>query len=405
MTKCVITSATRTAVGSYLGTLKTTPPEQLAAIVIKEAVSRSNLAPEQVDRVVLGNVLSNSEAPNIARVSALLAELPETTPAFTVDMQCGSGLQALRLAIMEIQAGACDIAVAGGVESMSRALYYLPPSVRYESFRLGEQTVYDAFTRAVTRVQPPSLYPGLNMGLTAENIADHYGISREQQDAFALDSQKKACAAIAAGRFKDEVVPVEVTDRKSSVVFAQDEYPKTNATPEGLAKLKPVFLKGGTVTPGNASGMNDGASAVVVMGEAKATELGVKPLARILAHAVTGLDPRVMGLGPVAAIRSVLKQRKLALEDIDLFEINEAFAAQSLGVLKELEMLPGSRLYARVNVNGGGIALGHALGSSGARILTTLIHELKRRGACHGIASLCIGGGQGIAMLVENIQV
>ncbi len=403
MEQCVITSAIRTAVGSYLGTLKTVPPEQLAAIVIKEAVARSNLAPGQVDRVVMGHVLSNSEAPNIARVGALLAGVHEAPPAFTVDMQCGSGLQALRLAIMGIQTGACHIAVAGGVETMSRALYYLPPSVRYESFRLGEQTLYDAFTRAVTRVQPPSLYPGLNMGLTAENIADRHAISRERQDAFALDSQKKACAAIAAGRFKNEIVPVEVTDRKGGIVFAQDEYPKANATPEGLAKLNPVFRKGGTVTPGNASGMNDGASAVVVMGEAKAKEIGVRPLARVLRHSVTGLDPNVMGLGPVMAIRSVLKQGDLALEDIDLFEINEAFAAQSLGVLEELDMLPGARMYSRVNVNGGGIALGHALGSSGARILTTLIHELKRRGGRYGVASLCIGGGQGIAMLVENI--
>ena len=403
MEQCVITSAIRTAVGSYLGTLKTVPPEQLAAIVIKEAVARSNLAPGQVDRVVMGHVLSNSEAPNIARVGALLAGVPEATPAFTVDMQCGSGLQALRLAIMEIQIGACHIAVAGGVESMSRALYYLPPSVRYESFRLGEQTLYDAFTRAVTRVQPPSLYPGLNMGLTAENIADQHAISRERQDAFALDSQKKACAAIAAGRFKDEIVPVEVTDRKGSILFVQDEYPKTNATPAGLAKLNPVFRKDGTVTPGNASGMNNGASAVVVTGEAKAREIGVRPLARVLRHSVTGLDPNVMGLGPVMAIRSVLKQGNLALEDIDLFEINEAFAAQSLGVLKELDMLPGARMYSRVNVNGGGIALGHALGSSGAQILTTLIHELKRRAGRYGVASLCIGGGQGIAMLVENI--
>ncbi len=403
MEQCVITSATRTAVGSYLGTLKTVPPEQLAASVITEAVARSHVAPEQVDRVVMGHVLSNSEAPNIARVGALLAGLSEATPAFTVDMQCGSGLQALRLAIMEIQAGAANIAVAGGVESMSRALYYLSPSVRYEGFRLGEQTVCDAFTRAVTRVQPPSLYPGLNMGLTAENIADQHAISREQQDAFALDSQKKACAAIAAGRFKDEIVQVEVTDRKSSILFVQDEYPKANATPEGLAKLNPVFRKGGTVTPGNASGMNDGASAVVVMGEAKAREIGVRPLARVLRHSVTGLDPNVMGLGPVTAIRSVLKQGNLTLEDIDLFEINEAFAAQSLGVLKELDMLPGTPMYSRVNVNGGGIALGHALGSSGARILTTLIHELKRRGGRYGIASLCIGGGQGIAMRVENI--
>jgi len=364
---------------------------------------RSNLEPNQVERVILGNVLPNSEAPNIARVGALLAGIPEETPAFSVDMQCGSALQAVRLATMEIQAGACETVVAGGTESMSRALYYLPPAVRYEGFRMGNQTLTDAFMRAVSQVQPPALYPNVNMGITAENVATLHGISREQQDAFALDSQKKACAAIASGRFKDEIVPVEVSDRKHSFIFEQDEYPKADATLEGLAKLKPVFQEDGSVTAGNASGMNDGASAVVVMSEKKAKEQGVTPLVRILQHSVTALDPRIMGLGPVTAIQSVLKQANLSIEDIDLFEINEAFAVQSLGVLKVLDMLPGTPMYSRVNVNGGAVALGHALGSSGTRILTTLIYELKRRGGRYGVASLCIGGGQGIAILVENI--
>lgn len=403
MEKCVITSAVRTAVGSYLGSLKTVSPDKLAATVIKEAVTRSNLEPNQVERVIMGNVLPNSEAPNIARVGALLAGIPEETPAFSVDMQCGSGLQTVRLATMEIQTGACEVVVAGGTESMSRALYYLPPAVRYEGFRLGNQTVHDAFMRAVTQVQPPSLYPNVNMGITAENVAVRHSISREQQDAFALESQKKACAAIAAGRFTDEIVPVEVSDRKDRFMFVVDEYPKANTTLENLAKLKPVFQKDGTVTAGNASGMNDGASAVVVMSEKRAKELGVKPLVRVVQHSVTALDPKVMGLGPVTAIQAVLKQANMRLEEIDLFEINEAFSAQSLGVLKELDMLPGTALYSRVNVNGGAVALGHALGSSGTRILTTLIYELKRRGGRYGIASLCIGGGQGIAMLVENI--
>jgi acetyl-CoA C-acetyltransferase len=386
-----------------LGSLKTVPPDQLAAIVIKEAVMRSNLEPNQVERVIMGNVLSNSEAPNIARVGALLAEIPEETPAFSVDMQCGSGLQAVRLAIMEIQTGACETVVAGGTESISRALYYLPPTVRYEGFRVGNETVYDAFMRAVTQVQPPSLYPNVNMGITAENVAALHSIAREQQDAFALDSQKKACMAIVAERFKDEIVPVEVNDGKNRFMFELDEYPKANTTLERLAKLKPVFQKDGTVTAGNASGMNDGASAVVVMSEKKAKELGVKPLVRVLQHSVTAIDPKIMGLGPVKAIQFVLKQANIRLEEIDLFEINEAFSAQSLGVLKELDMLPGTAMYSKVNVNGGAVALGHALGSSGTRILTTLIYELKRRGGRYGIASLCIGGGQGIAMLVENI--
>jgi len=403
MEKCVITSAARTAVGSYLGSLKTVSPDQLAAIIIKEAAIRSNLEPNQVERVIMGNVLPNSEAPNIARVGALLAGLPEEIPAFSVDMQCGSGLQAVRLAIMEIQNGACETVVAGGTESMSRALYYLPPAVRYEGFRMGNQTVYDAFMRAVTQVQPPSLYPNVNMGITAENVAARHSITREQQDAFTVDSQKKACAAIAAERFKDEIVPVEVNDRKNKFMFELDEYPKANTTLEGLAKLRPVFQKDGTVTAGNASGMNDGASAVVVMSGTKAKELGVKPLVRVVQHSVTAIDPRIMGLGPVTAIQAVLKKADIRLDEIDLFEINEAFAAQALGVLKELDMLPGTPMYSRVNVNGGAVALGHALGSSGTRILTTLIYELKRRGGRYGIASLCIGGGQGIAMLVENI--
>lgn len=403
MEKCVITSAVRTAVGSYLGSLKTVSPDKLAATVIKEAVTRSNLEPNQVERVVMGNVLPNSEAPNIARVGALLAGIPEETPAFSVDMQCGSGLQAVRLATMEIQTGACEVVVAGGTESMSRAIYYLPPSVRYEGFRMGNQTMHDAFMRAVTQVQPPSLYPNINMGITAENVAARHSISREQQDAFALESQKKACAAISAGRFRDEIVPVEVSDKKGSIIFEVDEYPKVNASLEELAKLKTVFQKDGTVTAGNASGMNDGASAVVVMSEKRAKELGVKPLVRVVEHSVTALDPKIMGLGPVAAIQSVLRKANVRIEEIDLFEINEAFSAQALGVLKELDMLPGTSIYARVNVNGGAVALGHALGSSGSRILTTLIYELKRRGGRYGIASLCIGGGQGIAMLVENI--
>jgi acetyl-CoA C-acetyltransferase len=386
-----------------LGSLKTVTPDHLAAIVIKEAVKRSNLAPHQVGRVIMGNVLPNSEAPNIARIGALLAGMPEETPAFSVDMQCGSALQAVRLAAMEIQTGACDAVVAGGTESMSRALFYLPPSVRYEGFRMGNQTLTDAFMRAVSQVQPPELYPDLNMGITAENIAALHGISREQQDAYALDSQKKACSAIAAGRFKDEIASVQVTDRRNNFIFEQDEYPKADATLEGLAKLKPVFKKDGSVTAGNASGMNDGASAVVVMSGKKAKELGVKPLVRILQHAVTALDPKIMGLGPVTAITSVLRQASLTMEDIALFEINEAFAVQALGVLKELGMLPGTAMYSRVNVNGGAVALGHALGSSGTRILTTLIHELKRRAGRYGVASLCIGGGQGIAILVENI--
>ena len=404
MEKCVITSAVRTPVGSYLGSLKTVPAQHIAKVAIRAAVDRSSLGTDSVEQVIMGHVLPSADAPNIARVAALLAGLSESTPGYTIDRQCGSGLQAVINATQEIQTGNADIVVAGGVDNMSRALYFLPPSVRYEGFRMGNVKVFDAFSHAVEHTQPPELYPNLNMGLTAENVAARHQISREDQDRFALDSQNKAVAAIRDGKFKDEIVPLEISQKKGTVVFDTDEYPRPDTTLESLAKLKPAFLKDGSVTAGNASGMNDGASAVVVMSEKKCNKLGLKPLASVVSYAVTGLDPKVMGLGPVSAIKSVLNKTGLKLEDIDLFEINEAFSAQSLGVLKELDMYMGSSLYSRVNVNGGAVALGHALGSSGSRILTTLIYELRRRGGKYGIASLCIGGGQGIAMLVENYK-
>lgn len=404
MEKCVITSAVRTAVGSYLGTLKTVPVQMLASAVIKEAMVRSGLNPNHIDSVIMGHALPSAEAPNMARVSSLLAGLNETTPAFTVDRQCGSALQAVISATQEIQTGNGDIVIAGGAENMSRAIYYLQPSVRYEGFRMGPTTNYDAFARGVECCQPPELYPNVNMGITAENIVVRHGISREEQDEYALHSQRKAVNAANEGKFKDEILPIEVMIKKEKLIFEVDEYPKPNATLESLAKLKPAFIKDGTVTAGNASGMNDGASAVVIMSETKCCELGLKPLVRIVSHTSTGIDPRVMGLGPVSAIQNTLKKAGLRLDDIDLFEINEAFSGQALGVLKELGMYPGSPLYGRVNVNGGAVALGHALGSSGTRILATLIYELQRSGGRYGIASLCIGGGQGIAVLVETIQ-
>lgn len=402
MEKCVIASAVRTPVGSYLGSLKTIPAQHLAKVVVREAVNRLSLDTDSVEQVILGHVLPSADAPNIARVAALLAGFSENTPGYTVDRQCGSSLQAVINAVQEVQTGNADIVVAGGVENMSRGIYFLPPSVRYEGFRMGNVKVFDAFAHAVGHCQPPELYPNVNMGITAENVAAKHNITREEQDRFALDSQTKAVKAIREGKFKAEIVPLEIPGKKGTVVFDTDEYPKADASLETLAKLKPAFLKDGSVTAGNASGMNDGASAVVVMSEKKCGALGIKPLARIVSYAVTGLDPRVMGLGPVSAIQAVLNKTGLTLEDIDLFEINEAFSAQALGVLKELNMYPGSPLYSRVNVNGGAVALGHALGSSGTRVLTTLIYELRRRGGKYGIASLCIGGGQGIAMVVEN---
>lgn len=400
MKSCVITGAARTAVGGYLGSLKTVEAQDLAAAAIKEAVSRSELSLSDLDQVVMGDVYGYT--PNVARCAALIAGVPEEIPAFVVDRQCASSLQAIASACHEISAEEADIVVAGGVETMSRMTYYLDPSSRYQAFRLGDKPLYDTFSHGVTIVQPPSLFPGLNMGLTAENVAEKYGITREEQDAFALDSQMKMKTAKEAGKFEDEIVPFEIKSRKGSVTFEVDEHNSPDTTLESLAALRPVFKKDGTVTAGNASGMNDGASAVVVMSAEKAEALGKKPLVKILAVSSTGCDPRIMGIGPVSAIKKALGKVNLTLEDIDLFELNEAFAAQSLGVLKELGMEPGTELYKRVNVNGGAIAHGHALANSGTRLTTTLIYEMKRRNARYGVVSLCIGGGQGMAMIVEN---
>ncbi len=402
MKNCVITGAARTAVGGYLGSLKTVEAQDLAAAVLKEAASRSGITLKQVDQVVMGDVYGYT--PNVARCAALIAGVPEQTPAYTVDRQCASSLQAVVSAVYEIMSGEADVILAGGTEVMSRLTYYLDPSTRSEPLKMGNKTLYDTFFNGVTLVQPKSLYPGLNMGLTAENVAAKHNITREEQDRFALDSQNKMKKALEEGKFKDEIVPYEVKLRKSSFIFDTDEHPRPETSMDTLGKLKPAFKEGGTVTAGNSSGMNDGASAVVVMSEEKAKELGCRPLVKIISHSSAGVDPSVMGLGPVPAIQKALKKAGLTLEDIDLFEINEAFAAQSLGVLKELGMDVGSRLYERVNVNGGAIAHGHALANSGTRILTTLIYELKRRGGRYGVASLCIGGGQGMALVVENCQ-
>lgn len=402
MKNCVITGAARTAVGGYLGSLKSVEAQDLASAVIKEAAKRSNIELDKIDQVVMGDVYGYT--PNVSRCASLIAGIPESTPAYTVDRQCASSLQAVVSAVYEIQSEEADIIMASGVEVMSRLTYYLDPSTRAEAFKIGNKTIFDTFLNGVTLVQPKSLYPNLNMGLTAENVATRYNITREEQDAFAVDSQKKMKTAIDAGKFKDEIVPYEVKLKKSSFIFDTDEHPRPNTTMETLAKLKPAFKEGGTVTAGNSSGMNDGASAVVVMSEEKAKELGCKPLVKIISHSSVGVDPSVMGLGPVPAIQKALKKANLTLEDIDLFEINEAFAAQSLGVLKELGMDMGSKLYERVNVNGGAIAHGHALANSGTRLLITLIYELKRRGGRYGVASLCIGGGQGMALVVENCK-
>ncbi|MHC1746468.1 MAG: acetyl-CoA C-acyltransferase [Negativicutes bacterium] len=403
MENCVITSAARTAVGTFLGSLKTVKPQDLASHVIAEVVKRSQLEKNQIDEVILGHVQSNAECSNIGRAAALQAGLPESVPGYTIDRQCAASLQAVVSATQQIQTGYADIIVAGGVESMSRILFYMPPAVRFDPLRLGNVTLVDAFVRGAQTSAPEEMYPKLNMGITAENVAARHNISREEQDEYAYNSHRKAIEAINAGKFADEIVPFEVQSRKGNVVFDTDEHPRVT-TVEQLAKLKPAFKKDGSVTPGNASGMNDAASAVVIMSETRCKQLGLKPMARVVAHAATGLDPRVMGLGPVSAVQAVLKRTGLKLDEIDLFEFNEAFAAQSLGVLRELNMMPGTSLYERLNVNGGGIALGHPLGATGTRLINTLVYELQRRGGRYGIASLCIGGGQGMAVLVEAVK-
>jgi acetyl-CoA C-acetyltransferase len=403
MSNCVITAAARTAVGAYLGSLKSVEEQDLGAAALVEAMKRSNITVNQVDQVIMGDVFGYT--PNVARCASLLAGIPEEVPAFTVDRQCASSLQAVICAVQDILTGQADIVLAGGVEVMSRLVYYLDPSVRAEPMRLGDKPLYDCFTHSVTIAQPNALYPGVNMGLTAENVAERHKITREEQDRFSYESQMKMKKAQEEGKFKDEIVPFEVKLRKSSFIFEVDEHPKPDTTLESLAKLKPSFKRdGGTVTPGNSSGMNDGASAVVVMSEEKCKELGLKPLVKIVSMAAAGVDPRVMGLGPVPATRKALAKAGLKLEDIDLFELNEAFAAQSLGVLKELGMDMDTELYKRVNVNGGAIAHGHALGNSGTRLMTTLIYEMKRRNAKYGLDSLCIGGGQGLTVIVENCK-
>lgn len=404
MKPIVITGAARTAVGGYLGSLKTVEAQDLGAAVLVEAAKRGGVKLDQVDQVIMGDVYGYT--PNVARCSSLIAGIPIEVPAFVVDRQCASSLQAVVSAVYEINADEADVVLAGGVETMSRMVYYLDPSTRSEPLRIGNKQLYDTFFRGVTIVQPKSLYPDLNMGLTAENVATKYGITREEQDAFAVDSQVKMAKAVEEGKFKDEIVPFEVKLRKESFIFDKDEHPKPDTTMEELAKLRPVFRTdgGGSVTPGNSSGMNDGASAVVVMSEDKAKELGAKPLVKVVSICASGVDPNIMGIGPVPSIKGALKKAGLKLEDIDLFELNEAFAAQSLGVLKELGMDMGTELYKKVNVNGGAIAHGHALANSGTRLLTTLIYEMKRRNSKYGLVSLCIGGGQGLTMIVENCQ-
>jgi acetyl-CoA C-acetyltransferase len=393
MASSVILSACRTAIGSFGGALKDFGAAELGAVVIKEALARARVEASEVDDVVMGCVLQAGAGMNVARQAALQAGLPVEVPAETVNRVCGSGLQAVVHAVQIVNAGDGDVVVAGGTESMSNAPYLLK-GARW-GHRMGHGEVIDSMVGDGLTCAINSCH----MGNTAEEIASRYGISRQEQDAFAAESQRRAEAAIAEGRFAREIVAVEVPQKKGATVrFERDEYPRAGTTAESLGALRAAFKKEGTVTAGNASGINDGAAALVVTSAEYARANGRRPMARIVAHAVAGVDPRVMGMGPVPAVRKALDRAGLSADAIDLFELNEAFSVQSLAVVRELGASPD-----KVNVNGGAIALGHPIGASGARILATLLYALEARGGGRGVAALCIGGGMGIAVVVESL--
>lgn len=391
MKDVVIASAVRTPIGSYGGALKDVPAADLGALVIKEALVRAGVKPEQVEEVIMGHVLQAGQGQNPARQALIKAGLPNETPCFTLNKVCGSGLRVVSLAAQMIKAGDADIIVAGGMENMS-ATPYVVPNARWGQ-RMGDGKLVDTMIK-------DGLWDAFNqyhMGITAENVAEQWNITREEQDAFALRSQTLAEKAIKEGKFKDEIVPVVIKTRKGEVVVDTDEYPKFGTTAESLAKLKPAFKKDGTVTAGNASGINDGAAAFVIMSAEKAEELGIKPLAKIVSYGSKGVDPSIMGVGPIGATRKTLEAAGLTIDDIDLIEANEAFAAQSLAVGRDLKFNMD-----KVNVNGGAIALGHPIGASGARIIVSLLHEMQKRDAKRGLATLCIGGGMGTTLIVER---
>lgn len=392
MKKVAIVSAYRSAIGSFGGSLKDIPIADLGAQVLQSALAHAHIPYEQIDEVIIGNVLSSGQGQNIARQIAIRTGLPETVSAYTVNKVCGSGLKSVLLAAQSILLGDNDIVVAGGIEIMSQAPY-LSKQSRFGG-KLGHLQLEDSLlTDGLT-----DAFSHQHMGITAENIATKYGISREAQDRFALHSQEKAAAAIESGRFKDEIVPIRLQTRKGELIFESDEYPRLSPL-EKLANLSPTFKKDGTVTAANASGINDGCAMLVLMADDKVQELGLTPLAYIESYATSGLDPDYMGLGPISASRKALAKATKTIADIDLFELNEAFAAQSIPVIQELEIDAE-----KVNVNGGAIALGHPIGASGSRILVSLIHELQKRGGHLGLCSLCIGGGQGISLIISTAQ-
>lgn len=394
MKEVVIVSAVRTAVGNFGGSLAGLSAVEIGVVAAKEAIKRAGINPDEVSETIIGNILSAGLGQNIARQIAIKSGIPDTKPAMTINKLCGSGLRAVSMAAQFIMLGDADVVLAGGTESMSNAPYLIPQG--RNGFRMGHGQVFDSMILDGLT----DAFGNYHMGITAENIAERWNISREEQDLFACESQRRAEEAQKAGRFIDEIVPVSIPQRKGDpIVFDTDEFPKHGMKIEKLSALKPAFKKDGTVTAGNASGINDGASMLIIMSAAKAQQLGLKPLARILSYANAAIDPAIMGYGPVPASNAALAKTGLTINDIDLVEANEAFAAQSIAVVRDLKLDSE-----KVNVNGGAIALGHPIGASGARILTSLIYEMKRRNSSKGLATLCIGGGQGTALIIENIK-
>ena len=399
--KTYIVAAKRTAIGKFLGSTLHISPADMAATVIREIIKESKVNPADIDEVIVGNVLSAGQGQGVARQAAIKGGIPHEVPAYGINMICGSGMKAVLNAVTEVKAGYADIVLAGGTESMSTAGYVLPHTTR-EGHRMGSMTaidhmVHDGLTDA---------FGNVHMGVTAENIAERYGISREEQDAFALESQRKAIDAVDNGRFKEEIVPIEYKVKKETKIFDTDEFPNRNTSAEKLAKLRPAFKENGTVTAGNSSGINDGASFILIASEKAVKEHGLTPLCEVVGIGQGGVDPAVMGLGPVPAIRKALKNADLKLKDIDVIELNEAFAAQSLGVIHDLIKEHGVTrewIDLHTNPNGGAIALGHPIGASGNRIIVSLVYEMKAADANYGLASLCIGGGMGTAIILKKV--
>lgn len=402
MSKVYVVAAKRTPIGSFLGSLSSLKPADIGAQVVKNIVEETKIDPANIDEVIVGNVLGAGQAQGVGRQVAIKAGIPVEVPAYSINIICGSGMKSVITAYSNIKSGEANVVIAGGTECMSGAGFVLPGVVRgghkMADLVMKDHMVYDALTDA---------YHNIHMGITAENIAEKYSISREEQDTFALASQQKAIAAVDAGRFKDEIVPVVIPNKKGDIVFDTDEYPNRKTSLEKLAGLKPAFKKDGSVTAGNASGLNDGASFLMLASEEAVAKYNLKPLVEIVATGTGGVDPLIMGMGPVPAIRKALVKANLKLEDMQVIELNEAFAAQSLGVIKELCNEHGVKeewFADKTNVNGGAIALGHPVGASGNRITVTLIHEMKKRGVDYGLASLCIGGGMGTALILKNVK-